>query len=334
MDGWRVLDRLKNDLTTRHIPVCAISTDESRERALNSGALYFVAKPLQTRAVLDQLLAELDEFLRQARRQVLIVDANSERRQRLTEYLSDDNLHVTGVADAAAAFSVIRDSHVDCLVTGADNLPLDTTALAEAIGQRPLGTAIPIVLFDDAEDYTGRPNPWKSLDELAVVRRAHSPERLLDHANRFLHLPLTRIPDQKRVILEELHQSNKSLAGKKVFIVDDDMRNIFALSTVLEEHQMVISSAINGRDAIQMLRNEPNMDVVLMDIMMPDMDGFETMREIRKIPSLRGLPIIAVTAKAMKGDRERCIEAGAWDYLSKPVDPEQMLAVLRAWLHR
>jgi CheY-like chemotaxis protein len=124
------------------------------------------------------------------------------------------------------------------------------------------------------------------------------------------------------------------LPGKKVLIVDDDMRNIFALSSVLEEHDMVIVSADNGRDAIKMLQAQPDIDIVLMDIMMPEMDGIDTMREIRKIPQLKSLPIIAVTAKAMKGDREKCIEAGAWDYLSKPVDADQMLAVLRAWLHR
>jgi CheY-like chemotaxis protein len=135
-------------------------------------------------------------------------------------------------------------------------------------------------------------------------------------------------------MLNELYQSNRALAGKRVLIVDDDMRNIFALSIILEEQDMVIETAGNARDAIKILREEPDIDIVLMDIMMPEMDGFETMREIRKIPSLKNLPIIAVTAKAMKGDREKCIEAGAWDYLSKPVDPEQMLAVLRAWLHR
>ena len=132
----------------------------------------------------------------------------------------------------------------------------------------------------------------------------------------------------------DLHHSDKVLAGKRALIVDDDMRNIFALSTVLEEHDMVIVSADNGRDAIRMLQKESDIDIVLMDIMMPEMDGMETMREIRKVPRLKNLPIVAVTAKAMKGDREKCIEAGAWDYLSKPVDTDQMLAVLRAWLHR
>src|SRR5207244_10179521 len=166
------------------------------------------------------------------------------------------------------------------------------------------------------------------------VRRVHSTERLLDQTAFFLHCNVAKLPQEKRQLLSDLHQSNKALAGKKVLIVDDDMRNIFALSTVLEEHDMNIVSARNGRDAIRILQEEPEIDIVLMDIMMPEMDGMATMREIRKIPRLKNLPIVAVTAKAMKGDREKCIEAGAWDYLSKPVDPEQLLAVLRAWLHR
>ena len=157
---------------------------------------------------------------------------------------------------------------------------------------------------------------------------------LLDLATFFLHRPLAKLPEDAAAALAELHQTAKILAGRKVLIVDDDMRNIFALSTILEEHDMVIVSADNGRDAIRTLQEDPGVEIVLMDIMMPEMDGMETMREIRKIPQLKNLPIVAVTAKAMKGDREKCIEAGAWDYLSKPVDTEQLLAVLRAWLHR
>ena len=167
-----------------------------------------------------------------------------------------------------------------------------------------------------------------------TVRRAHTPDVLLDLATFFLHRPLAKLPEPQRKRLLELDQTDRIVAGKKVLIVDDDMRNIFALSTVLEEHDMVIVSADNGRDAIRILQADPAIDIVLMDIMMPEMDGMETMREIRKIPQLKNLPIVAVTAKAMKGDREKCIEAGAWDYLSKPVDTTHLLAVLRAWLYR
>src|SRR5262249_39848535 len=156
----------------------------------------------------------------------------------------------------------------------------------------------------------------------------------LDQATFFLHRNVNDLSRENRSALEDLHRSDKVLPGRKVLIVDDDMRNIFALSTVLEEQDMVVVSTDNGRDAIKLLQTQPDVDIVLMDIMMPEMDGMETMREIRKVPELKSLPIVAVTAKAMKGDREKCIEAGAWDYLSKPVDSEQMLAVLRAWLHR
>jgi HAMP domain-containing protein/signal transduction histidine kinase/CheY-like chemotaxis protein len=335
LDGWRVLDRLKNDLTTRHIPVCVISTDDARDRAIGSGALYFVPKPLQSREPIDSLLSSLDAFLDRPQRRVVIVDSNAKRRKGLVDLLTEKDVQVVEVPDGTGALGTLCDAPVDCFVIGPSGLNVDPSAITEALGERHMETAIPIIFFGEsevpAEDNSA---DLKHLADVAIVRRVHSPERLLDHVSLFLHRQLAGISECKRVVLEELHQSNKSLAGKKVLIVDDDMRNIFALSTVLEDHQMVISSAINGRDAIETLRDEPDTDVVLMDIMMPDMDGFETMREIRKIPDLRSLPIIAVTAKAMKGDRERCIEAGAWDYLSKPVDPEQMLAVLRSWLHR
>ncbi|HZW35192.1 MAG TPA: response regulator, partial [Isosphaeraceae bacterium] len=161
-----------------------------------------------------------------------------------------------------------------------------------------------------------------------------SPERLLDQTAFFLHFPVEKLPEPKRRMLEQLHQTDQILAGKKVLIVDDDIRNIFALTSILEWRNMVIVSAETGRDAIKILQTQPDVDIVLMDIMMPEMDGLDTMRVIRKLPQFNTLPIIAVTAKAMKGDREKCIEAGAWDYLSKPVDTEQLLAVLRVWLHR
>src|SRR5262249_1376503 len=155
-----------------------------------------------------------------------------------------------------------------------------------------------------------------------------------DQAAFFLHAPLAKLPGPKRQMLESLYQTDRVLAGKKVLIVDDDIRNIFALTSILEWRNMVIVSAETGRDPLKLLQDQPAVDIVLMDIMMPEMDGIDTMRAIRKLPQFNALPIIAVTAKAMKGDREKCIEAGAWDYLSKPVDTEQLLSVLRAWLHR
>jgi CheY-like chemotaxis protein len=164
------------------------------------------------------------------------------------------------------------------------------------------------------------------------VRHVQTPERLLDEVSRLLHRPVAKLDEHQRKLLESLHEDDAVFNGRRILIVDDDIRNIFALTSVLERYNMHILSAETGRDAIQILQDTPDVDVVLMDIMMPEFDGLDTTRAIREIPRFKELPIIAVTAKAMKGDREKCIEAGAWDYLSKPVNPEQMLAVLRAWI--
>jgi CheY-like chemotaxis protein len=203
-----------------------------------------------------------------------------------------------------------------------------------ADGANRVQSRLPVIVYSDRSDADPQEAAWKRVEDVCTVRRAHTPDVLLDLATFFLHRPLAKLTEAQRQRLAELGQTDKVLAGRKVLIVDDDMRNIFALSTILEEHDMAIDSADNGRDAIRKLQEDPDVEIVLMDIMMPEMDGMETMRAIRKIPRLKHLPIVAVTAKAMKGDREKCIEAGAWDYLSKPVDPEQLLAVLRAWLHR
>jgi CheY-like chemotaxis protein len=167
-----------------------------------------------------------------------------------------------------------------------------------------------------------------------ILKEVRSPERLVDETALYLHRDVARLPDAQRKMFQKLHESNEVLRGRKVLIVDDDVRNIFAMTSILEQQEMHVLSAEDGRTAIDLLVQQPDVDIVLMDIMMPDMDGYETLRTIRKHARFRSLPMIAVTAKAMKGDREKCLEAGAWDYLSKPVDAEHLLSALRAWLHR
>jgi HAMP domain-containing protein/signal transduction histidine kinase/CheY-like chemotaxis protein len=334
LDGWRVLERLKNDVNTRHIPVCVISTDDARQRALASGSLAFVAKPIPSRDVLDALLDELNDFLGRPQKNLLLVEPDPDRRRRIIDWLGPEDIEVTTAVDGSAAAHMLRQGRIDCVVCDTQTSELAEELLAvESPGELTLGR-LPVIVYGEEQLIEPGDAAWKRLAERCTVRRVHSPERLLDQATFFLHSRVAKLPESKRQKLLDLHQSDKLLAGKKVLVVDDDVRNIFALSTVLEEHDMVILSADNGRDAIKLLQEEPDVSIVLMDIMMPEMDGMETMREIRKIPRLKNLPIVAVTAKAMKGDREKCIEAGAWDYLSKPVDAEQMLAVLRAWLHR
>jgi CheY-like chemotaxis protein len=239
---------------------------------------------------------------------------------------------VTGAGDARSALKVLRAGEVDCLVLDPAVPGLSPAALMEEARGRPSEPPMPIIVHAEAGREFQDEATWQQLSRTGPVCWVDSLDRLLDQTTLYLHRDASLLPDAQRDALEEIHQSNRWLAGRTVLIVDDDMRNIFALSTVLEGYDMKILAADNGREAIRIVQSEPEIDVVLMDIMMPEMDGLETMREIRKIARGQDLPIIAVTAKAMKGDRQRCLEAGAWDYLSKPVETQQLLATLRAWL--
>jgi CheY-like chemotaxis protein len=333
IEGWRVLERLKNDVTTRHIPVCVISTDETRDQALTRGAFAFVAKPIQTKEAVDELIGRLQAYVGRANRSLLVVEPDPSRLERILDAVSAEDVEVTAVSDGKSALRAIRDG-VDCLVLGPSVPDLTPAVLAQEVGRGAATANLPVIVYGDGTSFQDDGDDWKRLAESVTVRQVYSPERLIDQTAFFLHRRVANLPEVKRRMLEGLHQSDQVLPGRKVLVVDDDMRNIFALSTVLEEQEMRVVSADNGRAAIRLLEEQDDIDIVLMDIMMPDMDGMDTMREIRKIPKLKSVPIVAVTAKAMKGDREKCIEAGAWDYLSKPVDTEQLLAVLRAWLHR
>jgi signal transduction histidine kinase/DNA-binding response OmpR family regulator/HAMP domain-containing protein len=331
IDGWRVLDRLKHDAQTRHIPVAVVSTDEARERALNAGAFSVLAKPLQSKDSLDALLDQLMTFVQRGTKDLLAVSADGARREWLAEYLGASDVRVTTSPGYEAAIAMLKGKPVDCIVVDASLPPPTDDALSGGPldGERP--QSLPVVIFGDGGD-PAKLSGWQRLARHAVVRYARSPEDLMDKASFFLHRVPSAMPESHRKTLRELSESNEVLTGKRVMIVDDDMRNIFALTSLLEDKGMIVSSHDNGRDALNTLRAAQDVDVILMDIMMPEMDGIDTMREIRKIPACKDLPIIAVTAKAMKGDREKCMEAGAWDYLAKPVDAELMIGVLRAWL--
>ena len=331
MQGWKVLEQLKGDLGTRHIPVCVVSTDDSRGRALDAGAWAFVAKPIQSRDLIDRFLNSLKAFAARKSRRLLVVEPDETKRQALAKTLTLSDVETVFAASEQEAKSSLAAGAPDCVVVDAATTGMAKT-IAESAAFRGDGfaLAVPVVLYGDG-DADGE---WRALADWGSVSRTHSPERLVDRCTFALHRNVLLLPDEQGRTIRQLHEADASIAGKRVLIVDDDMRNIFALSTVLEDHKLDVLSADNGWDALTILRETPDVDIVLMDIMMPEMDGMTTIREIRKIPALKNLPIVAVTAKAMKGDREKCIEAGAWDYLSKPVDPDQLLAVLRSWLRR
>ena len=331
MQGWRVMERLKHDMATRHIPICIISTDESRDRALTSGAHTFVAKPIQNHEVLDQLMKGLAGYINRPKRSVMVVESDAARRDIITGPLTREGIEIVSVNSGAAALKRLHKGAVDSILFSAAAADVIADLMRQAEKDEVITGRTPVIMYGDAAADNA---DTKRLSALYPVSQVQSADRLLDVLTLHLHRRIDSLSDIGRAALDDLHQSNKLLVGKKVLIVDDDARNIFALTSVLEEHEMNIVSADNGREAINILMDDPDIDIVLMDIMMPEMDGMETIQEIRKVSRLKNLPIVAVTAKAMKGDREKCIEAGAWDYLSKPVDSEQMITVLRAWLHR
>jgi CheY-like chemotaxis protein len=307
-----------------------VSTDEARDRALDSGAIGFISKPLTSREVVDRAIERLKSFVLRPAKQVLLAMPDGETRSALVERLGAADVPMLVAWSGEEALRLLKSSPVDCLVVDESIGDLEPQDLLDVLAAQPVTQILPIVFFGE-QQVAAR---WKNSEGVFALREAHTAERLLDYVYFFLHRSPASMPASEREFLENLHSTHRILEGKRALIVDDDMRNIFALATLLDEQGMEIVSANNGRDAIRKVETDAEVDVVLMDIMMPEMDGITTIKEIRKLPKGGDLPIIAVTAKAMKGDREKCMEAGAWDYLSKPVDPELMIGVLRAWLSR
>jgi len=329
--GWRVLDRLKNDIATQHIPVAVISTDDSRERALAAGAHTFVAKPVQSKDVIDQLLGHLRDYIVRSEKRVLVVAQEQSTRDALADHLSSDDIEIVAVADWSSAMATLKTETVDCMVLDAalPAPPAGFDSVRAAFGTS--APALPIIVYGDA-DWIGNLRVDVEGGRSAIVRSVQTPQQLVAQASVLLHRVAAKMPEAHRQAIRGQAESGHELKGRRVMVVDDDVRNIFALTSLLEDHGMVVVAHDNGRDAVRWIEAQPDVDAVLMDIMMPEQDGIDTIREIRKIRSVRDVPIIAVTAKAMKGDREKCMEAGAWDYLSKPVDPGLLVGVLRAWL--
>jgi CheY-like chemotaxis protein len=330
MAGWRVLDRIKHDLALRHVPVCVISTDDSKDRAFKSGALAFLEKPIRSKEVLDGMLEKLHNYVSRNEKSLLVALEDQVVRNELLAQIEGEQIDVTVVASAQQLQQALDEGRFDAIVLEDGFGGIDPREYRRAIAAQASIGPVPLILY---RGDNGARHSWHS-DEGITVQEVHGAARLFDAALIGLHRSLARLPEVKRNVIDNVYESAKPLAGKRVLIVDDDMRNIFALATVLEEHGMDIVWADNGREAINRVANDPGIQVVLMDIMMPEMDGMATMKEIRKLPQGRNLPMIAVTAKAMKGDREKCIEAGAWDYLAKPVNTPDLLAVLRAWLQQ
>jgi HAMP domain-containing protein/CheY-like chemotaxis protein/signal transduction histidine kinase len=333
MLGWTVLNHLKQDPATRHIPVQMLTLDEDRHHGLARGAFAFVTKPT-TPEGLETALAHIKEYSAPRRKRLLVVEDNPAEQLSIKELLGYDDIDVTVAATGAEAIEAVEEQAFDCVVLDLRLPDISGFEVLERFRDTPLLGDLPVVVFTGKELSPEEDARLHSLARSVVVKGVESPERLLDETALFLHRVVADLPVEKQKLLDRLHHSDDALAGKKVLVVDDDVRNIFALSSVIERRGMTVITAGTGREAIAKLESTPDIAIVLMDIMMPEMDGYETMQVIRQNALFRRLPIIALTAKAMKGDREKCLEAGASEYLAKPVNTEQLLSSLRMWLHR
>ncbi|MDQ9170554.1 HAMP domain-containing protein [Oxalobacteraceae bacterium R-40] len=333
IDGFTVLDRLKRDPSTRHIPVHVLSTQKERERSLRHGAISYLAKPVSQERLQEEF-NRIQQFLTYGKRRLLVVEDDLTQRDSIIELIGESDVEILAVGTGKDALDALQASHFDCMVLDLTLPDVNGIELVDKIGKNDRLRDLPIVIYTAKQLERKEEARLKKIAKTVVVKDARSPERLLDETALFLHRSPATMPEAQRRMLDRIHAEDNELAGKRVLIVDDDLRNIFALSSVLERHQMNVLFAENGRDGIQVLESNPDVEIVLMDIMMPEMDGYDTMRAIRKIPKFKLLPIITLTAKAMKGDRDKCISAGASDYITKPVDVAQLLSLMRVWLHK
>ncbi|WP_256224023.1 response regulator [Paenibacillus sp. 1_12] len=331
IDGWSILVQLKNDTEMRHIPIHVISVVDEVQQGLAMGAIAYLQKP-SGKDRLEEAFAQIEAFLEKGPRKLLIVSKDSVQRHNMMELIGHDDVHIVAADGGQEAWQCLQQESFDCMVIDMGPEDLKEFELLDQIKSAAELRGLPIVIYTHQVWEQKEKLRLKKYAESIIIKDVRSPERLLDETSLFLHRVEDNLPEEKRQILRKLHSKEEIFTGKKVLIVDDDIRNVFALSNLLEGYDMIVNFAETGKQALDRLSAESDYDIVLMDIMMPEMDGYEAMRQIRKQPGFELLPIIALTAKAMKDDREKCIQAGASDYITKPIHTEQLLSLIRVWL--
>jgi CheY-like chemotaxis protein/signal transduction histidine kinase len=331
-DGWTVLDRLKHDAKTRHIPVHIITVEEHRRRALRQGALTHLQKPVSNED-LTKTFDEINAFAERGARKLLVVEDDDVQRMSVVELIGNGDVNTTAVGTGQEALNMLEYEKFDCLVLDLKLPDMSGFELIEKL-QTNGRSDLPIIVYTGKELTRKEELHLKRVARSIIIKEADSPERLLAETALFLHRVEANLPEPKRRMIEQLSRKDPVLAGRKVLIVDDDVRNIFALTSALEGYNMNVVHAENGQEGLNLLKATPGIEAVLMDIMMPEMDGYEAISAIRQMEEFKQLPIIALTAKAMKADRDHCLEVGASDYISKPLDIDQLLSLLRVWLYR
>ncbi len=332
MDGWSILHELKGASQTRHIPVHVISVNDEVKQGLMMGAMAYLRKP-SSRQALDRAFSQIENYTASTLKHLLIVEDDEIQRRSIMELIGHDDVAITAVSTGQEALSELRKQRYDCMVL--DLMLEDMTGfeLLDQIRDDEELNDLPIIIYTGKDLDSKEETRLRKYAESIIIKDVRSPERLLDETTLFLHRVEANLPEDKRKILQKLHNKEELFDGKKILLVDDDIRNVFALSSVLEGYHMEVKFAENGREALDMMIEQNDFDLVLMDMMMPEMDGYEAMRRIREMPQYQKLPIIALTAKAMKEDRAKCIEAGASDYMKKPISTDQLLSLMRVWLY-
>ena len=332
LDGWTVLDRLKRHPGTRHIPVQVISVTEEAVRSLRAGALGHLAKPVSAEA-LSETFVGIRQFLRRSVKNLLVIEDNELQRGAIVELVGTGaDVATTAVGSGAEALAAISSQPFDCVVVDLGLSDMDGIELIERIRQDGPGGRLPIVVYTGRELTETEESRLTRVAERVILKDESSVDQLVADTSMFLHRLHPATADLQPMVGSGRGRFDPALVGRLALIVDDDVRNIFALTSMLEQVGMRVVYAENGREGIEVLQSTGGVDVVIMDVMMPEMDGFEAMRRIRRIDEFEHLPILALTAKAMHGDRDKCLEAGASDYITKPVDAEQFVSLLRAWL--
>jgi CheY-like chemotaxis protein len=331
-DGWSILRELKSSSQTRHIPVHVISVNDEVKQGLMMGAMAYLRKP-SSREALERAFSQIENYTASTLKRLLIVEDDDIQRRSITELIGHDDVAITAVSSGFEALDELRKQKYDCMVLDLMLGDMDGFQLLDQIRDDARLNDLPIIIYTGKELDSKEETRLRKYAESIIIKDVRSPERLLDETTLFLHRVEANLPEDKRKILQKLHNKEELFDGKKILLVDDDIRNVFALSSVLEGYHMEVTFAENGREALDILSEQEDFDLVLMDMMMPEMDGYEAMRLIRQMPQFQKLPIIALTAKAMKEDRVKCIEAGASDYMKKPISTDQLLSLMRVWLY-
>ncbi|RTR34239.1 response regulator [Shewanella atlantica] len=332
IDGWTVMERLKENSELRHIPVHFMSASDDNLDAMRMGAIGYLTKPVDLNK-LNKTFGDIEEIIAKSVKKLLIVEDDEIQRESIRQLLGEGDIHIVGVATGKQALQELETNRYDCMILDLGLEDLSGFELLDKIRRSDSAARVPIIVYTGRELTIDEEKELSRYAESIIIKGVKSPERLLDESALFLHRVESRLPAEQRGMLKAVHDKETVLAGKKVLLVDDDMRNVFALSSILEDKGIEIVVGRDGLESIEKLDQNPDIALILMDIMMPKMDGYDAMKEIRKKRKYKKLPIIALTAKAMKGDRSKCIEAGASDYLAKPVDTDKLLSMLRVWLY-